>query len=177
MIFGRVVIYGGEYGGNYGSALWVKAGGEVGAHGGDGVDQQNLIASRSAMWYRDNWAQGVPTIRRCQMNVPIKDFYQEVTGGTRTNGAMLNDLKAWGIPTVVRGEGNGIRKHFGVDIQHLGEAKAKWELEKATKPERSAPRPSTDKVLEELAAIENRLTNRIRGIETALNALMKLAKS
>ena len=107
------------------------------------------------------------------MNVPAIDFYIGVTGKTSSNTATaMNALKRWGIPTTVRGQGNGARKYHGVDMAHLEEAKAKWalEVEQAdNKPVRASTRSLENQKLDDILS-------RIRGIEVALNALMKLAK-
>ena len=107
------------------------------------------------------------------MKVQVKDFYAEVTGAERSTAKMVADLGRWKIPMSIRGEGNGARKHHSVDIAHLEEAKAKWELDKAQGLDkvRAAPgRGATEQKLDDVIS-------RLKGIEIALNALMKLAKS
>ena len=109
------------------------------------------------------------------MLVPVRDFYKEVTGRDSATATINEAFKRWNIPIEPRGKGDGSRKYYQVNIQHLEEAKAKHKLEKVSGEVKAPkqPRPQYDDPNIKLEEVLHKL----RGIEVALNALMKLAKS
>ncbi len=113
------------------------------------------------------------------MKVPLKQFYTEICGTDHfSTQTAINAMNRWEIPLEPLGtgtvSGEAKRKRYQVDVSHLQAARGRHKLEaemaKVHAPRDASIKPDVIVRLDDIVA-------RIRGLEVALNTLLKLAKS
>ena len=111
------------------------------------------------------------------MQVPIREFYAEVTGGKVNTGNTATAqaaLKRWGVPYSTRTAEGAAKQFWKVDVSHVETAKRLYAAEQAAL---EARRPKKKQApLSEGMGIMERMSNVEQELRTLNTALMGFIK-